>query len=47
MKGGFVEIEIGDQIYDSIRQYDKDICDIAKNLDLKADNIKNVKDPIF
>ena len=37
-----VEIEVGDQIYDSIRE-----CDIAENLGFKADNIKNVKDHIF
>jgi len=36
-----------DQIYDSIRECDTDICDIGKNLGFKADNIKNVKDHVF
>ena len=36
-----------DQIYDSIRECDTDICDIAENLGFKADNIKNVKDHVF
>jgi len=35
------------QIYDSIRESDTDICDIAANIGFKADNIKNVKDHIF
>jgi hypothetical protein len=39
--------KLADQIYDSIRECDTDICDIAKNLGFKADNIKNVKDHIF
>jgi hypothetical protein len=39
--------KLADQIYDSIRDCDTDICDIAENLGLKADNIKNVKDHIF
>jgi hypothetical protein len=39
--------KLADQIYDSIRQCDTDICDIAENLYFKADNIKNVKDHIF
>jgi hypothetical protein len=39
--------KLADQIYDSIRECDTDICDIAQNLGLKADNIKNVKDHIF
>ena len=48
----FGELEIGnqilaDQVYDSIRECDTDICDIAQNLGFKADNIKNVKDHVF
>ena len=39
--------KLADQIYDSIRECDTDICDIAENLGFKADNIKNVKDHIF
>ena len=38
---------LADQIYDSIRECDTDICDIAENLGFKADNIKNVKDHVF
>ena len=39
--------KLADQIYDSIRESDTDICDIAQNLGFKANNIKNVKDHIF
>ena len=39
--------KLADQIYDSIRDCDTDICDIGENLGFKADNIKNVKDHIF
>ena len=39
--------KLADQIYDSIRESDTDICDIAENLGFKADNIKNVKDHVF
>ena len=39
--------KLADQIYDSIRECDTDICDIAKKLGFKADNIKNVKDHVF
>ena len=39
--------KLADQIYESIRESDTDICDIAQNLGLKADNIKNVKDHVF
>ena len=39
--------KLTDQIYNSIRECDTDICDIAENLGFKADNIKNVKDHIF
>jgi len=39
--------KLADQIYDSIRECDTDICDIAKNLGFKANNIKNVKDHVF
>jgi hypothetical protein len=38
---------LAEQIYDSIRECDTDICDIAQNLGFKADNIKNVKDHVF
>ena len=39
--------KLADQIYDSIRLSDTDICDIAKNLGFKAENIKNVKNHVF
>jgi hypothetical protein len=39
--------KLADQIYNSIRECDTNICDIAENLGFKADNIKNVKDHIF
>lgn len=43
--------ELGDKLankmYDSIRECDTDICDIAQNLGFKADNIKKVKDHVF
>ena len=39
--------KLADQIYDSIRESDTDICDIAENLGFKANNIKIVKDHIF
>jgi hypothetical protein len=39
--------KLADQIYESIRESDTDICDIAQNLGFKADNIKNVKDHVF
>ena len=39
--------KLANQIYDSIRESDTDICDIAENLGFKADNIKNVKDHVF
>ena len=38
---------LAERIYDSIRECDTDICDIAQNLGFKADNIKNVKDHVF
>ena len=38
---------LSEKIYDSIRECDTDICDVAKNLGFKADNIKNVKDHVF
>ena len=38
---------LAEKIYDSIRVCDTDVCDIAKNLGFKADNIKNVKDHVF
>jgi hypothetical protein len=39
--------KLADQIYNSIRECDTDICEIAEKLGFKADNIKNVKDHIF
>ena len=39
--------KLAERIYDSIRECDTDICDIAANLGFKADNIKNVKDHVF
>lgn len=39
--------ELADQLYDSIRNSDTDICDVAENLGFKADNIKNVKEHVF
>jgi hypothetical protein len=39
--------KLADQIYESIRESDTDICDIAQNLGFKADNIKKVKDHVF
>ncbi len=42
-----ITIQVADQIYESIRESDTDICDIAQNLGFKADNIKNVKDHVF
>ena len=39
--------DLADQIYDSIRESETDICDIAQNLGFKVDNIKNIKDHVF
>lgn len=39
--------KLAEQIYDSIRECDTDISDIAENLGFKADNIKNVKHHVF
>ena len=39
--------KLADEIYESIRESDTDICNIAQNLGFKADNIKNVKDHVF
>lgn len=39
--------KLAEKVYDSIRECDTDICDIAANLGFKADNIKNVKDHLF
>ncbi len=38
---------LAEKIYDSIRECDTDICDVAENLGFKVDNIKNVKDHVF
>ena len=42
-----IVVQVGDQIYESIREFNTDICDIAQNLGSKADNIKNVKYYVF
>ena len=42
-----LQFKLAEEIYDSIRECDTDICDIAENLGFKADNIKNVKDHVF
>ncbi len=42
-----LQFKLAEEIYDSIRECDTDICDIAQNLGFKADNIKNVKDHVF
>jgi len=45
--GDELQFKLAEKIYDSIREYDTDICNIAENLGFKADNIKNVKDHVF
>ena len=42
-----LQFELAKKIYDSIRECDTDVYDIASNLGFKADNIKNVKDHVF
>ena len=42
-----LQFKLAEEIYDSIRECDTDICDIAQNLGFKADNIKNVKDHVL
>ncbi len=42
-----LQFKLAEEIYNSIRECDTDICDIAKNLGFKANNIKNVKDHVF
>ena len=42
-----LQFKLAEKIYDSIRESDTDICDIAENLGFKEDNIKNVKDHVF
>lgn len=42
-----LQFKLAEKIYNSIRECDTDICDIAENLGFKADNIKNVKDHVF
>ena len=42
-----LQFKLAEEIYDSIREFDTDICDIAENLGFKADNIQNVKDHVF
>lgn len=42
-----LENKLAEQMYDSIRDNDKDIYDIAVYTKIKADNIKKCKDHIF
>eukprot|EP00978_Attheya_sp_CCMP212_P048745 scaffold568173_cov507-Attheya_sp.AAC.1 len=42
-----LQFGLAEKVYDSIRESDTDICDIASNLGFKADNIKNVKEHVF
>ena len=42
-----LEDSLAETIYDSIRECDTDICDIAENIGCKADNIKKIKDHVF
>jgi hypothetical protein len=34
-----INIQVSDQIYNSIKECDTDICNIAENLGFKAENI--------
>lgn len=40
-----LQFKLAEEVYDSIRESDTDICDAT--LGFKADNIKNVKDHVF
>lgn len=42
-----LQFKLAEKIYQSIRESDTDICDIAENVGFKVDNIKNVKDHVF
>lgn len=42
-----LQFKLAQKIYDSIRECDRDVCDIAQNLGFKAKNIKNVKARVF
>lgn len=42
-----LQSQLAEQIYDSIRDCDTDICDIARNLGFKAQNIKDIKEHVF
>ena len=42
-----LESELAELMYNSIRKLDLDICNIAENLNYKADNIKRIKDHVF
>ena len=42
-----LENKLAEKIYNSIRESDTDISDIASHLGIKKKNIKNVKDHIF
>ena len=47
MKADELKYLLAEKMYDSIRERDTDICDIAENIGFKADTIKNVKDHVF
>ena len=42
-----LQFVLAEKVYDSIRESDTDISDIASILEFKADNIKNIKDHVF
>ena len=42
-----LQYKLAEQLYDSIRKSDTDICDIGKSTNIKADNIKKCKDHLF
>ncbi len=42
-----LQYKLAEKLYSSIRENDSDISTIAKNTNLKADNIKKCKDHIF
>lgn len=42
-----LEATLSEQMYDSVRECDTDVSDIAKNLGFKASNVKKVKDHVF
>lgn len=46
-KADELKFKLAEEIHDSIRECDTDICDIVENLGFKADNIKNLKDHVL